>query len=356
MRSDVDILEAILRSLCQTNVPAITPSVIAMGKMFLLSALQPTGQHTGDHVSPAIIEDLVGKNGDEYDSLEDLWDDAVLRTVTQFIGCCCTSNLPYKAADTLRRIGYRYPCVAHPVSQLEFATTVMKLCKAALNSKSHETLVQKILDMPLFQYPDDENFGRPHHHPRFLRKSDTLVSIQAEKQVILAALTCRKGLQWDIFSLKPLSCEVGFDLILALCKTRFPAFPPPPNKARHRYNMNWPRWLTDSEARNTIRTALTSYLEGLSTVGDSPKVVQFVEKLLAELNTSVQEQEPSEIIDVLGEIDPATPSQWVVTAVVRDRICTCTAEASQAFTDAEGGDICSRLPWAKTTNGEEDVV
>ncbi|KAJ7620906.1 hypothetical protein DFH06DRAFT_1482481 [Mycena polygramma] len=235
--TDVELLEGILRSVCQTNVPSITPSVIALGKILLLSALQPTEQHTGQHISPAIMEEIVGKNRDEYDSPEDLWDDAVVQIVTEFIGCCCTSDLPYKAADTLRLIGYCYPRVAHPISQLEFATAVMKLCKAALDSRFHDTLVQEILNMPLFQYPDDGEVDCPHH---------------------------THGL---------------------------------------------PRWLTDSEARNTIRTALTSYLEGLSTAGDSPKVVQFVEKLLAKLNMSAQEQELSEIVDVLGEIDPATLTQ-----------------------------------------------
>ncbi|KAJ7663729.1 hypothetical protein DFH06DRAFT_1393373 [Mycena polygramma] len=97
----------------------------------------------------------------------------------------------------------------------------------------------EILDMTLLRYPDDGEFGRPHHAP---------------------------GL---------------------------------------------PPWLTDSEARNTMRTALTSYLEGLFTAGDSPRVVQVVERFLAKLNTSMQEEEPSEIIDVSGEINPPTPTQYV---------------------------------------------
>ncbi|KAJ7658279.1 hypothetical protein DFH06DRAFT_1044759 [Mycena polygramma] len=234
------LMEEMLHSVSQTDVPFITPSVIAMTKNFLLSVRHHPQLNTEIHVSSATRRLLLAKTvlaleqsesaePNELDTFaKEWWDEAALQTVTEFIECCCSSSLPYKATETLNYLSRLYVQVVHPIAQLRFAEAVTKICQCALDSESHDTLVHDILHMQFFQRFDYNAFN-----------------------------------------------------------------PGPPE-----YIPGLPDWLMDSDARSTLKAALTIYLGKLSASVADPKVVERVRTLATQLDTP-----PSEKDQPLGDFD-----------------------------------------------------
>jgi hypothetical protein len=58
-------------------------------------------------------------------------------TLTQFVECCCATDLPFKAADTLEYAANFLPASAvHPIHQLQFSRAVKKLETAVVGRSS----------------------------------------------------------------------------------------------------------------------------------------------------------------------------------------------------------------------------
>ncbi|KAJ7623086.1 hypothetical protein DFH06DRAFT_1142868 [Mycena polygramma] len=114
--------------------------------------------------------------------------------------------------------------------------------------------------------------GVLHKHPGFLRKSDTLVSIRAKKE--------RSSMGYIFLAAFVLYVQ-RFHEPPALCKTRIPAFSPPPNKARYRYNMNW---VSDHLCGRGL-TILTRKVKSPRFSGSVRKLAWFSNKRRAEFST-----------------------------------------------------------------------
>ncbi|KAJ7658259.1 hypothetical protein DFH06DRAFT_1196469 [Mycena polygramma] len=148
VRENLSVLEEVLPSISRTSVPSITPSVLAMAKQFFLLALAYTNQRGGDGISLAAQNLLFG----DTPSPPDTTFEASLQILTDFIDCCCSIDLPYKAAETLGYMGSFFSSKPfQPVRQIQFAAAVMKLCEAAVDCTAHATLVEKVLRHHWFQ-------------------------------------------------------------------------------------------------------------------------------------------------------------------------------------------------------------
>ncbi|KAJ7608917.1 hypothetical protein DFH06DRAFT_1485948 [Mycena polygramma] len=157
-RENSTTLKEILQSVSTTKLPSITPSVMAMAKQSFLVALPSKSRHPpfADTflLNPILrtTEEQTGEHPDEDTSPHDRWNQA-LQTITEFIECCCSIDLPYKAADTIRHIGNFCPEAIRPVRavhQLRFATSVLKLCEMAVDFTAQDTVVQEIVNLEWF--------------------------------------------------------------------------------------------------------------------------------------------------------------------------------------------------------------
>ncbi|KAJ7658263.1 hypothetical protein DFH06DRAFT_1131262 [Mycena polygramma] len=191
------VLEKILCSVLQTDVPSITPSVNALVKRVCLAALKRNSTPAEDLHLPAIQGLLIpeasvadnkvlvtGERSNRPGGIPE----GVLLTLGEFIKCCCSSGLPYKAADTLRYIGNFRLQIAHPVQQLRFATAVMKLCEAALDSEAHRTLVQEIFYLPMFQRRANDIF-----HERYIPELPSWLTDPEARSMLKVALAMYIG-------------------------------------------------------------------------------------------------------------------------------------------------------------------
>jgi hypothetical protein len=76
---------------------------------------------------------------------------AILDTLTEFIECCCSLDLPIKSAETLERI-VRYWTFsdAHPYHQLRLANAIKNLFDVGMVRGDRDTLLHHILLSKLF--------------------------------------------------------------------------------------------------------------------------------------------------------------------------------------------------------------
>ncbi|KAJ7608912.1 hypothetical protein DFH06DRAFT_189780 [Mycena polygramma] len=149
IRGDLTTLKEIVHSVSRTNVPSITPSVTAMAKRCLLSALA-SNHATEDLVSSATQHALFGETSLPLDTLFE----ARLQVLTEFIECCCSIDLPYQAAETMGymcNLSFFSSQPVHPVRQVQFAAAIMKLCEAAVDCTPRAKLVQIVLRHTCFR-------------------------------------------------------------------------------------------------------------------------------------------------------------------------------------------------------------
>jgi hypothetical protein len=74
-----------------------------------------------------------------------------LNILTEFIESCCSSHLPFKAADTLERTGELFPeSAVHSTHQLRFATAVKNMFKAGVEDNDRHGVLHAIINLGWF--------------------------------------------------------------------------------------------------------------------------------------------------------------------------------------------------------------
>jgi hypothetical protein len=74
-----------------------------------------------------------------------------LDTLSEFIEHCCLPELPFKALDTIRRIGsFMFRSTCHATHQFRFATAVKKLFNSSDIHDDRVELLNQILNLKLF--------------------------------------------------------------------------------------------------------------------------------------------------------------------------------------------------------------
>ncbi|KAJ6516697.1 hypothetical protein C8R47DRAFT_402692 [Mycena vitilis] len=156
------VFEELLDSISRTNAPSLVPSVRAIIKFGALvsAARSPRlgSMHPQDVISgfehhfpaqtfiPTPAEDV---KDETFGQLMSLWNSkAVLHVLTEFIECCVSGDLPYKAAETVARIAWPIQSSIHSSHQLRFSNAVQELLSVAVHSAEREALSQQILNLP----------------------------------------------------------------------------------------------------------------------------------------------------------------------------------------------------------------
>jgi hypothetical protein len=154
-REELPDLERILDALSQAQSSAITPSVITMAKMAVLAALDtPSPNMMSEDLTsrlkhpilpaetffPGYVDRVPQETSQEHHQrlwtvLQNRCMEGNLNILTEFIESCCSSHLPFKAADTLERTGELFPeSAVHSTHQLRFATAVKTCSRLVLKT------------------------------------------------------------------------------------------------------------------------------------------------------------------------------------------------------------------------------
>ncbi|KAJ7657225.1 hypothetical protein DFH06DRAFT_1473220 [Mycena polygramma] len=224
--------EEIIHSIVQTDVrELLTSSVIAMAKHCFFGALDSATWRMDERtmvlsfnhrllpVETSISTPATGELGDiDLEQLSRLvgykCTEAKLATLSEFIECCVSGALPYKAVATVCSIDpYPIESDIHPAHQLRFASAIQALLNASVDPPEREALSQQILYLPVFS---------------------------------------------------------GYAPTDALDSSR--------HASTH-------AWLDNSEARNTLKTALNSYLPKFSSTGQNARLWSRVIEMTANLDT-----------------------------------------------------------------------
>ncbi|KAJ7869226.1 hypothetical protein B0H14DRAFT_2728344 [Mycena olivaceomarginata] len=158
---------AILEAALSNESPSITPSVIMMAKTALIQRLKWDEIAPGDLVSrskhpifppeTSFLGSVPEKmNNEQADYLKKFMThrctEAWLHILAEFIECCCSSDIPFKAAETLQQCSRLWPPVStiHPIHQLRFATALQKLFNASVEYNDRDTLLHQVIGLDIF--------------------------------------------------------------------------------------------------------------------------------------------------------------------------------------------------------------
>ncbi|KAJ7645208.1 hypothetical protein DFH06DRAFT_1212676 [Mycena polygramma] len=166
---DIPILEAILEAALNNETPPITRSLVALARTALMTWAEQSA--TPDLISNAVISKfppetsfVQGETHDDPPRLVGLRDfryfkrrnyeaehrsyEARIQILAMFIESCCSSELPFEAANTTSQLGHFQPkSTIHPTHQLRFANAVRKLVEASRESESsdRDRILQNII-------------------------------------------------------------------------------------------------------------------------------------------------------------------------------------------------------------------
>ncbi|KAJ7670852.1 hypothetical protein DFH06DRAFT_142693 [Mycena polygramma] len=161
------VLEDIIQSISQGNIPLLTSSVLAMVKYHFFIALALAGRRSNilsnlNHVllpgetdipRPSIDDAEDKKSGQLSLLLTRRCAEGKLDTLSGYIECCSSGDLPYKAAETVASIGTQYIISDIHIDrsfQLRFATAVQEFLNTVGDSAEKDTLGRTILNLILF--------------------------------------------------------------------------------------------------------------------------------------------------------------------------------------------------------------
>ncbi|KAJ6458073.1 hypothetical protein C8R47DRAFT_1081852 [Mycena vitilis] len=160
----------LIASVCRTGIPHLTPSVVAMAKFCFFRALSTMARNL--IVAPRDIvrafndphfpsETSIAMPDPEEAESQDLNElrrlvghrciEAELATLSEFMECCISADLPYESADMIVHIAPAgIESTIHRVHQRRFAKAVSALFNAAVNSPHGDGLAKTILGLRLF--------------------------------------------------------------------------------------------------------------------------------------------------------------------------------------------------------------
>ncbi|KAJ6468027.1 hypothetical protein C8R47DRAFT_1152247 [Mycena vitilis] len=176
---DQSFFDELIDSVSQTNVPSITPSVTAVVKSrsFRGMAFKAWDMHQGDIMSsfrsrhfptqtsiPTPTTEEVDGEGLEQLKTHVLHRgvEAELVTLCEFIECCVSGDLPYKAVGTVTGIvRFSIQSAIHSVHQIRFSRAIQDLLNASMDSAERAELLQQILILPVFGIYAPNNSPNP---------------------------------------------------------------------------------------------------------------------------------------------------------------------------------------------------
>ncbi|KAJ7668806.1 hypothetical protein DFH06DRAFT_1182529 [Mycena polygramma] len=161
------VLENIIHSISQASLPLLTSSVLAMVKYHFFMALTSVRRRS-DIISnlnhgflpsetvilrPSINDAEDNESGRLRRLLIRRCVEAKVDILSGYIECCSSGDLPYKAVDTVARIGTQYiisDILIDRSFQLRFATALQGFLNTAGNSADKDELGRTILNLVLF--------------------------------------------------------------------------------------------------------------------------------------------------------------------------------------------------------------
>ncbi|KAJ6480543.1 hypothetical protein C8R47DRAFT_1074284 [Mycena vitilis] len=160
------VFDELVDLVSKTSVPWLTPSVVAMAKCCFFRSL-PTAfksdqrdmisAYHNHHFPPETststrsTEELKGNDLEQLRrSIYTRCAEAALDTLSRFIECCVSDDLPYKPVETVVRLCPAIHSAIHPVHQVRFSNVARELLDAAVGSAEREALSQQILNLSVF--------------------------------------------------------------------------------------------------------------------------------------------------------------------------------------------------------------
>ncbi|KAJ7657221.1 hypothetical protein DFH06DRAFT_1473216 [Mycena polygramma] len=167
--------DELMDSVSRINVPSLAPSVKAIAKCRFFGNLfyAACNMHQPDLISsfndshfPAQTSVSLPADGELQSlilSVHSRCVEAGLDTFSEFIECCVSGDLPYKAEETAVSVAWPVQASIHPVHQLRFSCAVQHLVNAAVDSAERDALSRKILNLPIFSVyvPKDNGESDP---------------------------------------------------------------------------------------------------------------------------------------------------------------------------------------------------